>query len=220
MKTFFHKYKHAWLMLYFLIYLPWFFYLERTVTTHYHVIHTTLDDYIPFNEYFVIPYFLWFLYVAIPVIYFFFKSKSDYYRLCAFLFTGMTISLIICTIFPNGTDFRPVMDPEKSIFTRMVAMLHKADTCTNVFPSIHVFNSIAVHIAVMHSELLKNNHVIRWGSLILMVSICLSTVFLKQHSVLDGLGSIAMAYILYPVIYRNTRERIWTKKTENAFNEA
>ena len=48
------KYKHGLLLLYFLIYLPWFGYLEENVTTHFHVIHVALDDKIPFCEYFII----------------------------------------------------------------------------------------------------------------------------------------------------------------------
>ncbi|MEY8339036.1 phosphatase PAP2 family protein [Lachnospiraceae bacterium 62-35] len=201
MKNFFNKYKHAWLLLYAFIYLPWFSYLERTITKNYHIIHVSMDDYIPFNEYFIIPYLLWFLYVAIPILYFFFCEKSCYYRLCFFLFTGMTLSLIICTLFPNGTDFRPVVNPDKNLFSQLVFILYRTDTCTNVFPSIHVFNSIGVHLAVMHSERLKQRHILRIGSFVLMVSICLSTVFLKQHSVIDGLASLAMAYCLYGPAY-------------------
>ena len=201
MKQFLLKYKHAWVLLYGFIYLPWFSYLERTITKNYHIMHVTMDDYIPFNEFFIIPYLLWFLYVGGAILYFFFTDKKSYYRLCAFLFIGMTISLIICTVFPNGTAFRPAINPEKNIFSWMVFHLYRTDTCTNVFPSIHVFNSIGVHLAVMHSEKLGGNQLIRTGSFILMVLICLSTVFLKQHSVLDGFGSITMAYFLYSAIY-------------------
>lgn len=201
MKQFLLKYKHAWVLLYGCIYLPWFSYLERTVTKNYHIMHVSLDDYIPFNEYFIIPYFLWFLYVGGAIFYFFFTDTKAYYRLCAFLFIGMTISLVICTVFPNGTAFRPAINPEKDIFSWVVFHLYRTDTCTNVFPSIHVFNSIGVHLAVIHSERLKNISWVRIGSFILMISICLSTVFLKQHSVLDGLASIAMAYCLYGFIY-------------------
>ena len=39
-----------------------------------------------------------------------------------------------------------------------------------------------------------------------MIAICLSTVFLKQHSAIDGLASITMAYCLYDVIYGTTYE--------------
>ena len=107
-----------WILGYGFIYLPWFIYLEKTITKHYHVMHSVVDDYIPFNEYFVIPYFLWFAYVAVTIAYFFFVNKEDYYRLCIFLFTGMTISLLVCTLFPNGTDFRPVIDPNKDVYKR------------------------------------------------------------------------------------------------------
>lgn len=34
-----------------------------------------------------------------------------------------------------------------------------------------------------------------------MVLICLSTVFLKQHSVIDGVGAAVMAYALYYMVY-------------------
>ena len=102
MKNLFHKYRHAWVLCYAFIYIPWFVYLEKTVTSNYHIMHVGLDDYIPFNEYFIIPYMLWFAYVAGAVLYLFFTNVKDYYKLCTMLFTGMTISLLVCTIFPNG----------------------------------------------------------------------------------------------------------------------
>ena len=200
-KTFFSKYKHAWLLCYGFIYLPWFCYLEKTVTRHYHVMHVALDDFIPFNEYFIIPYMMWFLYVAGTIVFFLFRNKEDYYRICTFLFSGMTISLIICTFFHNGTDFRPAIDPGKNIFSGMVAALYQTDTPTNVFPSIHVYNSIGTHIAIMKSESFKKYPWVRAGSAILMVSICLSTVFLKQHSVIDMVGAAIMAYVIYGIVY-------------------
>ena len=202
-----HKYKHAWLLLYACIYLPWFCYLERTVTGNYHVMHAALDDLIPFCEYFIIPYLLWFPYVAVTVAYFFFTSKNDYYRLCAFLFTGMTISLLVCTLFPNGTNFRPHIDPDKNIFCLLVSKLWKADTCTNVFPSIHVYNSLGVHIAVSHSERLRKHRFLVAGSGILMVLIMLSTIFLKQHSILDVIGAGVMACVLYQFVYAAEKKK-------------
>lgn len=201
MKRFLKKYGHVWLLSYFFIYLPWFSRLQENVGKPYHVMRVALDDRIPFNEFFIIPYLLWFAYVAAAFIYFFFKNKEDYYRLCTFLFTGMTISLLVCTLFPNGTNFRPVIDPDKNICTLLVSMLWKLDPCINVFPSIHVYNSIGVHLAVSHSESLKKNRPLVAASGILMVLICLSTVFLKQHSVADGIGSILMASVIYPIAY-------------------
>ena len=199
--AFVRKYKHAWLLLYAFIYLPWFCYLEKTVTRNFHVMHASLDDLIPFNEYFIVPYLLWFLYVGAAIFYFLITSKEDYYKLCIFLFSGMTISLIICTFFRNGTDLRPVIDPDKNIFTALVAYIYRTDTCTNVFPSIHVYNSIGVHIAVARSERLRGHRLIRQGSGLLMISICMATVFLKQHSVIDLIGAVILAYVIYGIVY-------------------
>lgn len=199
--SFFSRYRHMWVLSYGFIYIPWFCYLEKTVTRNYHVMHVAMDDYIPFNEYFIIPYMLWFLYVAGTILFLLFTSKEDFYKMCIFLFSGMTISLIICTFFRNGTDFRPVLDPDKNVFTAMVAALYKTDTPTNVFPSIHVYNSIGTHIAIMKNHSLSKYPWIRVGSWILMVSICLATVFLKQHSVIDMVGSVIMAYVLFGVVY-------------------
>lgn len=199
MKQRLSRYKHAWILLYAFIYLPWFCFLEKTVTSDYYIIHTWLDDWIPFNEYFVIPYLLWFPYVGGVILYFFLHSKEDYYRLCTCLFTGMTLSLAICTVFHNGTDLRVAVDPDRNLCARLVAFLHQADTSTNVFPSIHVFNSIMVHTAVVKSQRFRRGT--RMASLVLAVLICLSTVFLKQHSVVDVMGGMLMAYGLYPLGY-------------------
>ena len=46
----YEKYKHLLILSYFIVYLIWFQYIEKTVTTDFHVIHTWLDDQIPFCE--------------------------------------------------------------------------------------------------------------------------------------------------------------------------
>lgn len=200
-RTFLDKNKHALLLLYFLIYLPWFGYLERTVTTHFHVIHMAIDDYIPFCEYFIVPYLLWFLYVAWGIGYFYFKNKDEYFRLCKMLFTGMTIFLIISTIYPNGHYLRPTVYARDNIFVDAVRWLQAADTPTNLFPSIHVYNSIGVNMAVWHSENFRHNKWVRYGSAGMMVSIILSTMLLKQHSMFDVLTGIVMAVFMYRIVY-------------------
>lgn len=202
-KHLYQKYKHGWiLVIYGIIYFSWFFYLEKTVTKHFQVIHVPLDDYIPFCEVFVVPYFLWFLYVAGTVLFFFFRNKDDYYRTCIFLFTGMTIFLIISTLWPNGHYLRPDVMPRDNIFTQMIAGLYQTDTPTNLWPSIHVYNSLGAHIAIVRSNEFKQKKGIRIASLILAISIILSTVFIKQHSVFDMITAFAMAAGMYALVYQ------------------
>lgn len=206
-KSFLKKYSHAWVLLYALIYMPWFMYLEKHVTENYHIIHSPLDDYIPFIEFFIVPYLLWFVFIAAAAGYFFFTDKSGFYRLSAFLITGMTIFLIICTVFPNGLALRPETFVRENIFTDMVRRLWATDTPTNVLPSIHVFNSLGVCFAIARSEALKKHKCIQWSAYILGGLIILSTVFLKQHSVTDVFASMVMAGIICPFVYVPERKK-------------
>ena len=201
MKTFLQKYKHAFVLLYALIYLPWFCWLESRANQPYHVIYIGLDAKIPFIEYFIIPYLLWFVYVAVVFLYMFFQDRKEFYQYCLFLFTGMTLFLIVSTVYPNGHLLRPSEFERENLFTLAVQLLYQADTATNIFPSIHVYNSIAAHMAVIHNEGLRKKPLIRYGSFVLMVSIILSTVFLKQHSVLDLIAGVALGLVMNQLVY-------------------
>lgn len=203
MKYLFNKYKHASVMLFFLaFYLVWFAYLERTVTKNYQIIHVRIDDYIPFLEIFVIPYYLWFFYVSAVVVYLMLTNKGDYYRACLFLFTGMIVFLVVSTLFPNGQNLRPSVMPRDNIFTFLVSKIYLADTPTNIWPSIHVFNSIGAHFAIVRNNRLGNIKWLRRGSFILSISIILSTVFIKQHSIFDMVTAFIMAAVLYGIVYK------------------
>ena len=197
------KYIHAIpLMLYGIIYLLWFRYLEETVTGRYQIIHVSLDDVIPFCEVFVVPYMLWFAYVTIVVAYFFLHDREDYFRIFVFLCTGMTVFLLVSTLWPNGHRLRPYIMPRDNIFTYLVSALYKADTPTNLWPSIHVYNSLGCHIAVAKSRRLKQHKGIRIISFILCASIIMSTMFIKQHSAFDVVTAFIMAAIMYGIVYR------------------
>lgn len=202
------KYKHAWVFLYIFIYMPWFMFLERHVTTRYHVIQIRLDEHIPFIEYFIVPYLLWFVFIIAVFLYFFFTDVPGFYKMAKFMFAGMTIFLIISTFFPNGQDLRPVVFERDNIFVDMVRALYRADTCTNVFPSLHVFNSLSVCIAISESSALKKHKGVCIGAYVLAALIILATMFLKQHSVIDALGAGLMAYVLYQFVYAPQKRRV------------
>lgn len=167
--NFIKKYKHAWVFLYALIYMPWFMYLEKHITVHseYHVIHSALDNKIPFVEYFIVPYLLWFVFIAVVFLYFFFTDVNGFYKLAKLSFIGMTIFLVVSTLFPNGVALRPIVFPRDNIFTEMVKMLYMADTPTNVFPSLHVFNSLAACIAIYESRELRKHKLLSMSAFIL-----------------------------------------------------
>ena len=200
---FIKKYKHALLpILYFPLYMLVFTYLETHITENYYIVHMKIDDYIPFCEYFIIPYLLWFLYIAVVVCAFVFIDKQDFYKLCITLGTGMTLFLFISFLIPNGHELRPLTFARDNVFVTMVKALYAADTPTNLFPSIHCYNSIMAHIAIANCEKLKRYSKLRISSLILCTLIVLSTMFLKQHSAFDVITALVLAAIMFLLVYR------------------
>jgi len=194
------KYKHFLLLSFYGILQFWYFYCEKVVTRPKYVMFSRIDSYIPFVKEFVIPYLLWFVYMAVALVYLGLVSKEDYYRLCAFMFGGMSVCYTIYLIFPNGQYLRPEI-VGKDIFSRMIQHIYATDTPTNVAPSIHVFNSIAVHIALSKCKAVQKTQWIKPLSFILMLLISASTVFIKQHSIEDVLWAIVLAALFYVVIY-------------------
>ena len=196
--------KLRWLIpVYTVFYVAAFMLLEKHVTDV-HIISSPIDQYIPFCEYFIVPYYLWFFYIAAVLIYFAFgrADAKEFNQLVFSLGIGMTIFLLISWLWPNGLQLRPETFPRGNFFTQWVGSLYQADTSTNVFPSIHVYNSVVVFIAVNRCKALRDKKAVRAGSFILSTLIILSTVFLKQHSVVDMIGAFIMNAILYVLIYR------------------
>ncbi|MDO4556129.1 MAG: phosphoesterase, partial [Lachnospiraceae bacterium] len=126
------QYHHIWwFLIYGMFYLLCFFILEN-MGGEIHIIHSSLDEYIPFCEYFVIPYVLWFLYIVGTWIHFAFvsKSKQEYQQLTATLCIGMTIFLIISFIYPNGHELRPELSGN-SIYKELLKIIYYVDTPTD-----------------------------------------------------------------------------------------
>ena len=191
------------MVLYMLFYCVGILVIENWNRLHYTVIHTVVDDKIPFCEWFVIPYLLWFLYVSGFTLYMLFTDEKSYHEICTYLAIGMTVFLVVSAVFPNILFLRPQTMPRDNVLTRICGMLYAVDTPTNVTPSIHVYNSIAVMIAAArtHAKLFRS-----WLSKTVMaavgLSIILATMFLKQHSFSDVVIATGLALCSYILVYK------------------
>lgn len=215
-KAFFIKYHHAWTLLYFPVYMMWFTWLERTVTTDtsYTNIHVYFDDLIPFCEWFVIPYVLWFVYIVVVMAFVLFTSRKEFYKASIYMFAGMSMCLLICTLWPNGQDLRVDEFAKDNILTSLMGFIYSADTNTNVFPSIHVYNSVGAVILISKNYILRKYNWLKISATILSILIILSTMFLKQHSVIDVLGGLALATLMYIPVYAVNWPRVAARVRE------
>ena len=196
--------REAWPLLCFMcMYLLVFGLLEHRVGVRYMEIHVAMDDWIPFVEAFVIPYDLWFPFTAYVMMYLYIKDRENYHRTATVLCAGMTLFLVISYLFPNIQFLRPAVMPRENLFTDMVSLLYRTDTSTNIFPSIHVYNTLALLAGIFRSEgALAKRRIFRVGTAVLGTLIILSTVFLKQHSLVDVLGAFVIFVPFYVLAYQ------------------
>lgn len=197
--TFLSQNKHFYILIIFIPILLWFKYLEITLIPQ-HIMHSPLDDRIPLVSAFVVFYLLWFPYIAFGLLYTGVHSRTDFYRLVIFLAGGMSAACAVYMLFPNLQNLRPVIPANRPLAV-VLRFIYTVDSPSNVCPSIHVINSIGVDAALQHSEAFAAKKFGRPVSFLLMVLICLSTVLIKQHSILDVLWGVVTASLFYLPLY-------------------
>ncbi|HAN20150.1 MAG: hypothetical protein A2Y15_03330 [Clostridiales bacterium GWF2_36_10] len=202
------KYKHLLLLIYWPFHFMWYeivrIYSDKM--PNFYIVKSPLDDLIPFCEFFVLPYATWYFYIMTVLIYFAYKNKRDFLKANSMIIGCMFISMLITTIFPSGIpeSMRPdfVALGRDNFLIDAVKYIYSIDSPPrNVMPSMHVNVSAALFISVLKAESLKGKKFIKLCSFTLSLLIILSIVFIKQHSVLDGIAGLALAGVMYLVTY-------------------
>lgn len=164
-----------------------------------HVIHSPLDDMIPFCEYFVIPYVLWYLLIVVSLLYFGLYNTDSFKRLQSFIIVTQVVAMIVYIVYPSKQELRPVEFVNDNIFTDIIGFLYTFDTNTGVFPSLHVAYSVGIA-----SVWLKERDVsvlLKIAVTVFCFLVCASTVFIKQHSILDAFGAIPVCILAELITY-------------------
>ena len=189
------------------VYLLSFLMMERVVVTGYWPTQTWLDSHIPFCEWFVIPYCLWYPLLVAVGLWLLRKDRAGFRRYMRFLALTFFLSEVIWLLVPNGQDLRPAVMPRDNPFTRLAASLYAIDTNTNVFPSVHVVGAIGAAWAVRKTPSLRDRSLLQQAVSLLACLICLSTLLIKQHTVLDVASGIGLALAVGLPLYSQHRLR-------------
>lgn len=211
---FFSRFSHWKLLLYWPFFGILFYMAERVFSRRYfHAMWCPLDNSIPFCEWFLIPYLFWFVYLAGMHVYLFFRDAAAFRKMMRFIALTYSAALWIFFLYPTCQELRPVVFPRDNFLTRLTAAFYAFDTNTNVCPSLHCVGSMAVVFAAWDTEGLR-----RWRlpvtALGLLISI--STVFVKQHSVLDVFWAMVLCAAAYGAVYVLPQKggcAVWHKKT-------
>ncbi len=159
-------------------------------------IMTTIDHQIPFLPQFIIPYIGWYFFIIFYLIYFFQKDRKIYYESLLANNFGMIISYLVYFFFQTTVP-RPLLVND-DFFTNLVRFIYSNDQPFNCFPSIHVLTTFIIMYAMYRSEINSLFH--RYFIYIFGSFIILSTVFVKQHSILDGVASIILVCSLFTIV--------------------
>ena len=139
------------------------------------------DDFIPLIPIFIIPYIGFYIYIITTII---FLWNTKYINN---FFITYIIAYILAGLFwyfiPNGVK-RPVIY-KRDIFSKLTAYIYKHDDDTNGFPSAHIFATLicSYFLFLAFPEQL-------FSILATALLISASTVFVKQHYILDIFGGI------------------------------
>ena len=185
--------------IYMVVYMPTFFWVESLDHAgNFHIIHTAVDDMIPVIEVFIIPYAMWLPYLVAGMIAIAIRSRKLSRKTSYMLMAGMTLFIIISLVYPNMLELRAAIPDRRNIFMDCINYLHSIDTPTDVLPSLHVYDAIVV-AAGLHLTF-RDKKVMLVLSDILTALIVLSTLFIKQHSIIDVISAIVMFIPVFIII--------------------
>jgi len=196
------EFAHLKLLLGWVGYFALFFLTENLIPAERcYPVHCRLDDLIPFHEIFLIPYVFWYVLIVLSLLYFMLYNVDGFKNLQKYIIITQVVAMTIYIIFPSRQDLRPVMFERDNFLTRCVEFLYAFDTNTGVCPSLHVAYSLGIASVWLREKTASKP----WKVFVLVavILICLSTMFIKQHSAVDVLAAIPLGILAeWLVFYR------------------
>lgn len=183
-------------------YLLAFALLEHLPRQHYWATQLPLDACIPFCPVFVVFYGSWYLLLVGTGLFLLMQDTGAFRRYMRFLALTFFLSAAVWFLVPSCQNLRPTHMEDSSIFTALLSLLYRIDTNTNVFPSAHVVGAIGAALAVWDWQRPGRHRGAVILTTVLAVLICLSTVLIKQHTLLDVLGGLLLAAAAGWFVYR------------------
>lgn len=201
------RFSHLKLLGGWLIYFAGYFLTEALIPAERCTpVHCWLDDVIPFCEVFIIPYCFWYLLIVGSLLYFLLYRVDSFKKLQTYLIITQLAALAVYILFPTRQDLRPEAFPRDNFLTHIVSLLYTVDTNTGVCPSLHCAYSIG--IASVWCRDRETSPPMKIFIVSVAVLICISTAFVKQHSVVDFFAAIPVCLLAeYLVFYRKKQKK-------------
>ena len=200
------QFAHLKLLLSWVVYFALYFLTENLIPAEKcQPVHMWLDDVIPFHEVILIPYVFWYFLIVFSLGYFLLYHVDSFKRLQTYIIVTQLTAMAIYILFPSRQDLRPAIFPRDNFLTNCIRILYAFDTNTGVCPSLHVAYSIGI-ASVWTKE---KGASIWWKSFVVVavILICLSTMFIKQHSAVDFFAALPVCLLAEFIVYHRPKAR-------------
>ena len=175
-----------------------------------HVIHSALDDLIPFNEFFFIPYCFWYLLIVISLGYFALYDVENFRNLQTFIIITQVVAMTVYILYPSVQNLRPTEFARDNFFTWLAGIIYTLDTPTGVCPSLHVAYSLGIGSCWLKEKSASK----LWKGFVVfsVILISLSTAVVKQHSVIDIAAALPVGLLAEILVFG----KYWKNKLRKA----
>ena len=199
------QFSHLKLLLGWVGYFALYFLTENLIPLEKcHVIHCGLDDIIPFCEWFILPYVFWYFLVVFSLGWFALYDVDSFKKLQTYIIITQVVAMAVYILYPSCQNLRPTEFPRENLLTHCITFLYAFDTNTGVCPSLHCAYSIGIASVWLRAK----NVSVLWKTFVVLavILICLSTMFIKQHSAVDFFAALPLCLlaeiIVFKVLYR------------------
>ncbi len=194
------RFSHLKLLGGWIVYFALYFITENLIPqSACHVVHSRLDDLIPFTEAFVIPYVFWFFLVFGSLLWYLLYDTKRFRQLQCFIMVTQAVAMMVYILWPNMQDLRPAVFPRENIFILALGIIYAFDTPTGVCPSLHVAYSLGIA-----SVFLKDPKAPRWWKVFLVAAVIVisaATAFVKQHSTVDIFWALPLGLLAEIIVF-------------------
>lgn len=195
------EFRHLLLLLFWVLFGIAFNAMEQLIPRdYYYPMWHPLDDDIPFCEWFMIPYMFWFVFLVGIHVYLLLADIPAFRRLMYFVMLTYGVTAVVYAIWPTCQNLRPAQFPRDNFLTRFIADFYAFDTNTNVCPSLHVVGSFATAFAAWDTKRFQTPG---WKTAFMATAVLISasTVFVKQHSVIDVFWALVLCAVGWVLVY-------------------
>lgn len=171
------------------------------------LIHSSLDDKIPYLSFFIIFYIIWYFLLVLFPLFIVRHSEDKFYQYNLCILINAVVSLMVFLLFP--TQIPRYVITGNGIFDSIVKAIYYFDTPTVCLPSLHASVCFIVIYFCIFTKEMPNKYRVLFS--MLSVLIILSTLFVKQHVVYDVALSFIITLIVYFIVSKFNLKEIFKK---------